>query len=185
MCDYARYASTITAYSKLYIFLVHDCATSMETMRASSWAERNRRSWRGDLRAIGPADLVPGTENDNKSAGGDETFRTRRSFAVSRMTKTWTVSGIPGLLVLVPVTVCATITYVNQDSSRCNDRSNSKISISSQQNRWMRPGRHWGVPKTLQETSEGCLKIGKFIRKDKNEIILHRERNTWTFTCGI
>ncbi|XP_011142155.1 prion-like-(Q/N-rich) domain-bearing protein 25 [Harpegnathos saltator] len=40
------------------------------------------------------------------------------------MTKTWTVSGIPGLLVLVPVTVCATITYVNQDSSRCNDRSN-------------------------------------------------------------
>lgn len=107
---------------------VRDCATSVETMRASSWAERNRRSWRGDLRAIGPADLVPGTENDNKSTGGDKTFRT--SSAVSRMTKTWTVSGIPGLLVLVPVTVCATITYVNQDSSRCNERSNSKISTS-------------------------------------------------------
>ncbi|XP_032675290.1 prion-like-(Q/N-rich) domain-bearing protein 25 [Odontomachus brunneus] len=43
------------------------------------------------------------------------------------MTKTWTVSGIPGLLVLVPVTVCATITYVNQDSSRCNDRSNKSF----------------------------------------------------------
>ncbi|KAM0730640.1 hypothetical protein ACS0PU_002969 [Formica fusca] len=46
------------------------------------------------------------------------------------MTKTWTVSGFTGLLVLVPVTVCATITYVNsnEDPSRCNDRSNNNRS---------------------------------------------------------
>ncbi|EFN65464.1 hypothetical protein EAG_15271 [Camponotus floridanus] len=46
------------------------------------------------------------------------------------MTKTWTVSGFTGLLVLVPVTVCATITYVNsnEDPSRCNDRNNNNRS---------------------------------------------------------
>lgn len=93
-----------------------------------------RPSARSD-RAIFPSSR--GTENDNKSAGdGDETFRTRRSSAViARMTKTWTVSGIMGLLVLVPVTVCATITYVSHSgdsSSRCDDRSNSNRSNSKQ-----------------------------------------------------
>lgn len=95
------------------------------------------RSWRGGLRAIGSDRPVTGTENDNGPTGGfgDETFRTRRLSAVARMTKTWTVSGFTGLLVLVPVTVCATITYVNsnEDPSRCNDRSNNNHSSNSKQ----------------------------------------------------
>ncbi|KAG7190127.1 hypothetical protein KM043_006260 [Ampulex compressa] len=39
------------------------------------------------------------------------------------MTTTRTVYGFSRLLVLVPVTVCATISYLNEDSRRCNDRS--------------------------------------------------------------
>ncbi|KYN05265.1 hypothetical protein ALC62_03788 [Cyphomyrmex costatus] len=47
------------------------------------------------------------------------------------MTRTWTVCGFTGFLVLVPVTVCVTITYVNDNedpSLRCNDRSNANRS---------------------------------------------------------
>lgn len=38
------------------------------------------------------------------------------------MTTTRTVAGLSRLLVLVPVTVCATISYVHEDPPRCNDR---------------------------------------------------------------
>ncbi|XP_012533583.1 prion-like-(Q/N-rich) domain-bearing protein 25 isoform X2 [Monomorium pharaonis] len=48
------------------------------------------------------------------------------------MTRTWTVCGFTGLLVLVPVTVCATITYVNNGNEdpalRCVDRSSASRS---------------------------------------------------------
>jgi len=85
-------------------------------------------------------DLVAshGTENDDKSSDdGDETFRTRcPSIVIARMTKTWTVYGFTGLLVLVPVTVCATISYASnsnhEELSRCNDRGTSNRSNSKQ-----------------------------------------------------
>jgi hypothetical protein len=80
-----------------------------------------------------------GTENDNKSFDdGDETFHDTRcpSVVIARMTKTWTVYGFTGLLVLVPVTVCATISYTSNSNhgepSRCNDRSTSSRSNSKQ-----------------------------------------------------
>ncbi|KAL0098884.1 hypothetical protein PUN28_020870 [Cardiocondyla obscurior] len=48
------------------------------------------------------------------------------------MTGTWTVYGFTGLLIFVPVTVCATITYVtgNEDylPPRCGDRVNANRS---------------------------------------------------------
>lgn len=45
------------------------------------------------------------------------------------MTRTRAVCGFTGLLVFVPVTVCATITYVNQDTApRCGERSNKTFS---------------------------------------------------------
>ncbi|KAH0956213.1 hypothetical protein HN011_003427 [Eciton burchellii] len=51
------------------------------------------------------------------------------------MTKTWTVYGFTGLLVLVPVTVCATISYTSNSNhgepSRCNDRGTSSRSNRS------------------------------------------------------
>lgn len=63
-----------------------------------------------------------GIGNADNSIRGDGTSRGRRSAGVKRMTSTRTVAGFSRLLVLVPVTVCATISYVNEDPPRCNDR---------------------------------------------------------------
>lgn len=135
----------------LYVFLP---ILRLRKLASRKQWERHRKAKPGprlcpdrDVAAFERSDrIVPwtgGTENDNRPTGGfgDETFRTRRlSAVIARMTKTWTVSGFTGLLVLVPVTVCVTITYVNsnEDPSRCNDRSNNNRSSNSKQNLQMK-----------------------------------------------
>ncbi|XP_066595564.1 prion-like-(Q/N-rich) domain-bearing protein 25 isoform X2 [Prorops nasuta] len=81
------------------------------------------------------------------------------------MTTTWTVPGIQGLLVLVPVTVCATISYF--DLPPCNDRKTPHQTLGPCQydSDCMENAYCWG--------QQGC--------KCKREYVVYRNRTN--FQC--